>query len=133
MTVLLDTHALVWWQAGGERLSGRATSVIDRAPEILVSPLTGWEIATLHRLGRLILDREPSTWMRDLLRSERLAVAPLTPEAATWAGGLAETFPGDPIDRRLCATAGDLRVPLVSKDERLHDFAKRTGDIEVVW
>jgi PIN domain nuclease of toxin-antitoxin system len=130
---LLDTHVLVWWQAGGKRLSRRARSSIDQAAEILISPLTGWEVATLHRLGRLALDREPSIWMRDVLRSDRLALAALTPEAATWAGTLDDTFPGDPIDRLLYATARDFRIPLVSKDERLRAFAAGTGDVQIIW
>ncbi len=133
MTVLLDTHALLWWQAGGERLSRRATRVIDDATTVFVSPLTCWEVATLHRLGRIALDRAPVSWVQDLLRQDRISEAPLTPEAATWAGGLGEVFAGDPVDRLLYATARDLRIPLVSKDDRLHDFAALTGDVHVIW
>ncbi len=133
MSVLLDTHVVIWWQAGGSRLSRAAAGAIDRADVILVSPLTCWEIATLHRLGRIELDREPTSWVRDLLRGERLASAPLTPEAAAWAGALDDAFPGDPIDRLLYATARDHRVPLVTKDERLRAFAGSTRDVDVVW
>lgn len=124
---------LLWWQAGGKRLSKRARASIDHAPEILVSPLTAWEVATLHRLGRIALDRPPAIWMRDVLRLDRLALAALTPEAATWAGTLDEAFPGDPIDRLLYATARDVRTTLVSKDERLRAFAARAGDVQVIW
>lgn len=89
--------------------------------------------AMLHRLGRLVLDREPSIWVRDLMRSDEIDLAPLTIEASAWAGGLPVTFPGDPIDRLLYATARDLRVPLVTKDNRLRSFARAAGDIEVIW
>lgn len=133
MTVLLDTHALLWWQAGGKRLSRRAASAIDAAPTILISPLTFWEVATLHRRGRIALDREPSLWVTDLLQSDRLALSELTAEAATWAGQLDETFPGDPIDRLLYATARDRRVTLVTKDEALRAFATSAGDVRVIW
>lgn len=133
MTVLLDTHVLIWWQAGGSRLSPAAARAIDGADVVLVSPLSCWELATLHRLGRIILDREPSMWIRDLLQGDRLDIAPLTAEAAAWAGGLGGAFRGDPVDRLLYATARDLRVPLVSKDERLREFARAAGDISVVW
>lgn len=71
--------------------------------------------------------------MRDILRLDRLSLAALTPEAATWAGTLDETFPGDPIDRLLYATARDFRIPLISKDERLRAFAARTGDVQIIW
>ena len=35
--------------------------------------------------------------------------------------------------RLLYATARDLRVPLVTKDEALRGFAQSTGDITVIW
>lgn len=131
MTVLLDTHALLWWQAGGSRLSRTARRAIDEADAVLVSPLTCWEVATLERLGKIRLDREPTRWVYDLYETDRIAVAALSPAAAAWAGALGDAFTGDPIDRLLYATARDLRVPLVSKDERFHEFA--SGDVRVVW
>lgn len=131
MTVLLDTHALLWWQAGGARLSRTARRAIEGAETVLVSPLTCWEVATLERLGRVVLDRDPALWVHDLYDTDRIGVAALSPAAAAWAGALGAAFTGDPIDRLLYATARDLRVPLVSKDARLHAFA--TGDVSVVW
>lgn len=133
MNVLLDTHVVIWWQAGGDRLSSAAVEAIDQAEELLISPLTSWEIATLHRLGRIGLDRDPRQWIADLLGGERIASAPLTPAAAAWAGSLPETFGGDPIDRLLYATARDLRVPLISKDERLRLVASARDDVRVIW
>ena len=54
MRILLDTHALLWWLAGSDRLSAAAHGVIaDRANDVLVSAASAWEIATKHRLGRL--------------------------------------------------------------------------------
>jgi PIN domain nuclease of toxin-antitoxin system len=133
MSILLDTHVVLWWQAGGARLSRPAVRAIESADVVLISPLTAWEIATLHRLGRVQLDRSPTQWMVDLLRGERLDRAPLTMEAAAWAGQLGEAFRGDPIDRLLYATARDHRVPLVTKDERIRDFASSRRDVEVIW
>jgi PIN domain nuclease of toxin-antitoxin system len=131
--LLLDTHALVWWQAGGDRLSPSARRAIEAAEGILISPLSLWEVATLQRRGRLQLDRDPLDWARDLLRTPGIGEAPLTAAAATWAGTLDDRFPGDPIDRLLYATARDLRVPFVTKDDRLHAYAASARDVEVVW
>lgn len=133
MSFLLDTHVLLWWLAGGDRLSRNAAAAIERAEVILLSSLTFWETATLKRLGRVELDRELSLWVQDLLRQPRITIAALSPEAAAWAGSLGPTFPGDPIDRLLYATSRDLRVPLVSKDDGLRAFASSTGEVEVVW
>ena len=133
MTPLLDTHVVLWWQAGGDRLSREAKRIVDAATALLVSPLSWWEVATLERLGRLNLDRSATSWVRDLLQDRRIASAQLSPEAAVWAGSLGEEFQGDPIDRLLYATARDLRVPLISKDERLHDYAQGRGEVDVLW
>lgn len=131
--ILLDTHALLWWQAGGGRLSARAAREIARADSVLVSPVSCWEIATLLRKGRIRLDRGLHGWVRDLLAGEQMRVATLSPEAGTIAGSLDDEFPGDPADRLLWATASDLLVPLVTKDEAIRAFAARTRDVRVVW
>jgi len=133
LSFLLDTHVLLWWLAGGDRLSRGAAAAIEGADAVLLSSLTFWETATLKRLGRVELDRELGVWVQDVLRQPRVALAPLSPEAAAWAGNLGSTFPGDPIDRLLYATSRDLRVPLISKDDGLRAFAAATGDVEIVW
>ncbi len=134
MRVLLDTHTVLWWQAEPRRLSGDAERTIENATSLMVSPLTCWEISTLARRGRIALDREPRAWIDKLLRMPRVSLAPLTSEAAVWAGQLDRaTFPGDPIDRLIYASAHDLRIPLVTKDEQLRAYAARAQDIDVVW
>jgi PIN domain nuclease of toxin-antitoxin system len=133
LNVLLDTHVLLWWQAGAGRLSGAAQVAIDNAEVLFVSPMSFWELATLRRLGRITLDRELGLWVHDVLAQPRISVAALTPEAAAWAGDLLDTFPGDPFDRLLYATGRDLRVPIVSKDERLRAYAAQSKDVQFVW
>lgn len=134
MSLLLDTHVVLWWLAGGERLSKAAASAIETADHLLVSPLSCWEIATLERAGRLHLDRDALDWVRDLMATPRIDPAPLSAAAAAWGGTIdGARFPGDPTDRLLYATARDLRVPLVSKDERLRAYAQAAGDVTVIW
>lgn len=133
LSCLLDTHVLLWWLAGGQRLSTAARAAIEGADSVLLNPLTFWEAATLLRLGRVELDRELSVWVQDVLRQPRITLAPLSAEAAAWAGNLGQDFPGDPIDRLLYATSRDLRVPLISKDDGLRAFAAATGEVEVIW
>lgn len=134
MTVLLDTHALLWWRAGGDRLSGPAADAISAADRVLVSPLSCWEITTLERQGKIALDRDPLIWIQALFELEGIEAANLGPSAAAWAGRIdANLFPGDPIDRLLYATAMDLRVPFVTKDERMTEFARASGVVEIVW
>lgn len=134
MTVLADTHVLLWWLAGGRRLSRVADRAIEGAAHVLVSPISCWEVGTLEQQGRVRLDRPVSSWVAALLDDPRTAVAALSAEAAAWAGSISDDrFPGDPADRLIYATARELRVPLVSKDERLHAFAALDGAVRVVW
>jgi PIN domain nuclease of toxin-antitoxin system len=131
--LLLDTHVVLWWQAGGTRLSRAAARAITTAEEILISPLTCWEVATLARMGRIELDRDAVAWARALLSLDRVTTATLSPEASAWAGGLGDSCPGDPIERLLYATARDHRVPLISTDERLRAFAGTAHEVQVIW
>jgi PIN domain nuclease of toxin-antitoxin system len=115
-------------------VSSTATAAIDGADRILISPISWWEVGLLVRDGRIKLDRPLGHWIAQVLGDGRSTNAPLTPEAAAWAGQLDRAaFVGDPADRLLYATARELRVPMVTKDARLHEQARRTGEIDVVW
>ncbi len=132
--ILLDTHVVLWWQAGGERLSHRVAREIAKADTILISPISCWEIGELLVKGRVELDRELYTWMRDLFREEQIELAPLTPQAAVGAALLGEVgFHGDPADRILCATAQELSVPLATKDGKIHEFARSVSSLKTIW
>lgn len=57
MRLLLDTHVLLWFAGGDERLGRRARTVIaDPANEVLVSVVSLWEAAIKVRIGKLEVD-----------------------------------------------------------------------------
>lgn len=130
--VLLDTHVLLWWQAGSERLSAMANARISAATRLLVSPISGWEVGMLVGKDRVRLDRPTAAWMRDLLAQDRVEAATLSPAIAVAAAELPD-FHGDPADRLLYATARSLQAELLSKDGLLHRYAESDGDVVVVW
>ena len=52
--LLLDTHVLLWWLEGSNRLSPTTRSrIADRSTRVLVSAASAWEIAIKRTLGRL--------------------------------------------------------------------------------
>lgn len=68
VTVLLDTHTLLWWLFDAAELSPTARQLLGNPQcRVLVSAATAWEIATKVRLGRLSdaapLVRDFSGWM----------------------------------------------------------------------
>lgn len=130
--VLLDTHALLWWQADAGQLSSRARLAISAADRVLISPISCWEVAMLVQRRRVQLDRPTAAWVRDLLAQDPVHAADLTPAIAVAAAEL-DDFHGDPADRFLYATARSLQADLLSKDQRLQQYAVRQGDVKVVW
>lgn len=135
MKLLLDTHALLWWQAKSKKLSRRAAREIARADVLLVSSISCWEVATLLAEGRIQLDRTIDAWLEDMASDDTIDLVPLTPRAAIQAFALeVGGFHGDPADRLIYATAADLMVPLVTADTRIHDFVEDARlPVRLVW
>jgi PIN domain nuclease of toxin-antitoxin system len=119
VTLLIDTHVLLWWWGVPKRLSPRAKALLrDQANRVLVSAASAWEISTKYRVGRLpgaqaIID----TW------SERLAEDGFEELAIRSKHALrAGTLPGphrDPFDRMLVAQSLLESVPVLSSDRAL--------------
>lgn len=98
-----------------------------------MSPISCWEVSTLLTRGRVSLDRPVAAWVRDLLGEGGPAeAAELTPVVAAIAGQLTDLH-GDPADRLIYATALDLGVPLITKDQRLADAAAGDDQVTVIW
>lgn len=128
---LLDTHALLWWQAGSDRLSKRARKAIEGSEEVCISAISLWETTTLLRLGRIRLDRPIERWVADLLAGPVRCVE--VDSAIAVGAGRLDPFGGDPADRVIYTTALRRHLPLITKDRRLTDHATTSGDIDVIW
>jgi PIN domain nuclease of toxin-antitoxin system len=131
-SLLLDTHALLWWQAGSDRLSSRARRLIDGAPRLFLASISVWELAMLVDQGTVALDRPTQIWVHDLLADGIVTIAELTPGIAVAAAQLDE-FTGDHVDRIVYATAVQNQLTLVTKDDRLADYARANGDATIEW
>ncbi|MGI8681639.1 MAG: type II toxin-antitoxin system VapC family toxin [Mycobacteriales bacterium] len=57
MRLLLDSHILLWWLDGGQRLSGpAAAAVAEPSNEVRVSVASLWELAIKQSAGKLRID-----------------------------------------------------------------------------
>ncbi len=125
MTVLLDTHVWIWWVADPKRLSQQAAEAIADAGTLLVASISCWEVAMLAAKRRIEFDRPAERWIRQALARPGLRSVSLTPGVATAAGLLPESFPGDPADRLIYATARAEGAELLTRDRRLRQFDAR--------
>ena len=107
-TILLDSHVLHWWSAEADQLSSDATKIIELADELAI-PVHSW------------LDG-----LRDQVRT--MAGTSAIADTAT---SRSKSFPGDPPDRLIYATAVELGWRLVTTDRRLRGH-KHPSD-PTVW
>jgi PIN domain nuclease of toxin-antitoxin system len=116
LRLLLDTHAVLWWLDDTRFLSNGARAAIeDRANTVIVSPVSAFEIATKHNLGKLpqavgIIDD-----FADQIAAEGFVVATLELPVALRAGRLPFVH-RDPFDRLLIAQALEDGLVLVSNE-----------------
>ena len=116
-TVLLDSHVLHWWSAEPERLSETATRAVEDADELAVASISWFELAWLADRERIRLTVPLRSWLDGL--TAQVYTVGTTPAIAATAVELPSSFPGDPADRIIYATAIERGWHLVTKDRRL--------------
>jgi PIN domain nuclease of toxin-antitoxin system len=127
--VLPDTHAYHWWLTEPDQLSPAAGLAMGAAEEIVVAAITWYELAWLARKGRIGVRGSLDSWLRRI--SQDVRTLGVTPSIAAVAAGLPDTFPSDPADRLIVATAMEHGLPIVSRDRRMHEHAAVTT--QVIW
>ncbi len=118
-TVLLDTHVVHWWSAEPDRVSDAATKALSEADELAVAAISWFELAWLARHERIAVTIPVRSWLEQL--SAEVRTIGITPAIADTAVSLPSTFPGDPADRLIYATAIEHGWSLITKDKRLHE------------
>lgn len=116
-TVLLDSHVAYWWSAEPQRLSMAASQGIEHADELAVAAISWFELAWLAEQERIQLAIPVLSWLQQL--AEHVRTVGITPSVAATAVALPSSFPGDPADRLIYATAIEHGWRLVTKDRRL--------------
>jgi PIN domain nuclease of toxin-antitoxin system len=119
--VLLDTHVVHWWSAEPDRVSQTGQEVLETAGELLVAAISWYELAWMAERRRIDVNVPIRSWLEKLARQVR--TIGVSPAIAGSAAALPASFPGDPMDRLIYATAIENGVRLVTKDRAIakHD------------
>jgi len=128
--ILLDTHVVVWLAFEPDKLSKRAKEVIraGRIEGVLaVAGITLLELAWLAENGRVETTLSVESFVR--LCASKMTVLPITPEIAARAVSFPGSYPKDPQDRLIGATALVEGVQLVTHNKQI----KKSGMIPIIW
>jgi PIN domain nuclease of toxin-antitoxin system len=124
VTVLLDTHALLWWWKMPERLSAAARRTIEnQSNAILISAAVAWEVGIKTKTGRINFEGYLATWS-DLVAADGFSELPILSEHGIRAG-LLPLHHKDPFDRILAAQAQAYASPIVSVDSIFDHYGVR--------
>jgi PIN domain nuclease of toxin-antitoxin system len=123
-SLLLDTHAWVWWITRPEKLSRKQRTVIERARRaarepLLVSIVSCWEVALLAQRGRLRFSMSADAWLEQATSLPGVELVPLSLPTISIAARLDRLR--DPADQLIVATALERSARLVTRDARIAD------------
>ena len=127
MDLLLDTHSLIWFLNGDEKLSDKAKSAIeDPCNTKIVSIASIWEIAINISLDKF---RFPNGFKHflDMVEDNGFEILPITFEHAIELSTL-EFIHRDPFDRLLIAQCTIDKLIIVTKDDNI-----KRHNVKTIW
>ena len=129
--ILVDTHVVVWLALQPEKISKKARMAIEEVRRIGqgvgISDVALLEISILERKARLRLNSSLETFLSEI--EARFIVLPITGRICVRAVSLPASYPSDPADRIIGATALVEGVPLITADAGIH----RSKAVHTIW
>jgi PIN domain nuclease of toxin-antitoxin system len=129
--ILLDTHVVVWLAFDQEQISKKARNAIDDARKnadgLAISDITLLELATLASKGRIRLDISLESFLQEV--EARFIVLPISGRACARVTGLPASYPKDPADRIIGATALVEGLYLLTADGEI----RRSRTVQTIW
>jgi len=131
LLILVDTHVVVWLAFDHTQISSKAQTAIDNARKfqdgLAISGMTLWELATLASRGRIHLGISLESFLQDI--EARFVVLPITSRACARAMGFPATYPKNPVDRIIGATALVEGLSLITADRQI----RRSKLVPTIW
>jgi PIN domain nuclease of toxin-antitoxin system len=132
---LLDTHAWLWSVLDHPRLSRRARAAlraVSAQERVGLAAISLKEAAWHLARERIVIGESygPWTlWLRAAASSPQLDVLPLTVDVAIESEQLGDSFPADPADCLIAATARVHDLMLITSDTGI----RKSGAVRTLW
>jgi PIN domain nuclease of toxin-antitoxin system len=123
VTVLLDTHAFLWWCEDARELSRKARKAIS-GEECRVSLVSFWEIAIKLSLGKLRLPSRLERYIPEQMATSGFSQLDIGFRHIAGCAAL-PWHHRDPFDRLLISQAIEEKLPLFSRDEVCERYGVR--------
>jgi PIN domain nuclease of toxin-antitoxin system len=122
VSLLLDTHVVLWWLTDDDELPEEIKERLDHEPDARVSAATIWEIAIKQALGKIAGPAD----LPERIRDSGFRELPIDSAHAIAAGRLPLVH-RDPFDRMLVAQARREGLTLVTRDHHCKQY-----DVEIL-
>jgi PIN domain nuclease of toxin-antitoxin system len=132
---VLDTQAWLWSVIDHPRLSRRARTALGAVAvqeRIGLAAISLKEAAWHLAHGRIVVDESFGPWplwLRHAAAAPQLEVLPLTVDVAIESEQLGHSFPPDPADRLIAATARVHNLTLITSDRPI----RKSGAVRTLW
>jgi len=131
LLILLDTHVIIWLAQDYSKISSAARSAIEEERKkergLAISCMTILEIARLASYGRVNLIPDMETFLSDV--EQRFIVVPIARHIAMQAFALPPSYPNDPVDRIIGATALIEDIPLITANRAI----RQARAVTTIW
>jgi PIN domain nuclease of toxin-antitoxin system len=131
LLILLDTHIVVWLAFEETRISRPAQAAIDEARQavrgLAISDFTLFELSSLFRKKQFSLITSPESFLAEVER--RFVILPITANVALRAFSFPASYPKDPADRIIGATALIEDIPLITADREI----RKSRAVPTIW
>ena len=129
--ILVDTHVVLWLALEPARISRKAAGVIEETRHsgqgLAISDMTLLEIAVIESKSRIHLSASLETFLTEV--ESRFVVLPITGRVCVRAMGLPVSYPKDPADRIIGATALVEGIPLITANSDI----RKSKALPTIW
>jgi PIN domain nuclease of toxin-antitoxin system len=129
--ILVDTHVVVWLAFDQDQISRKARRAIEEARNnadgLAISDITLLELAALASKDRIHLEISLESFLQEV--EARFVVLPITGRACARAIGFPASYPKDPADRIIGATALVEGLRLITADREI----RQSKTVQTIW